>query len=132
MEYRDFLAYYHSVHVCYYHPGYKYSSMKMDTNIGEHDFFQLDIHNAGEYYFCLSQKDKRLFSKNSNFALSFGCLMLIRQDKLTNKFEYVGGMEESQRDIWFRPYLIPGRYYLYVKDFINIFFSFLSIGFLVT
>lgn len=60
------------------------------------------------------------FSLKQEYSYSMVYMMLVRVEGSgkNQKIEFVGGVRKDEKETWFRPYLVPGNYILYVKKFL--------------
>ena len=106
MTHEDFLKYFDSVTICYYHDSHVLSSVPGISSDQGRSCYQFDIDTEGEYYFGLSQSDKKLFEGDHEYGIL--SLMLVRMDG--DKPTYIGGQHYPRRDVWFKTKCKRGKY----------------------
>ena len=107
MTFEDMIKNFVGVSICHYHDDYFRSSL-MDFNpYNSPALYEFSIITPGEYYFGLSQTDKKLYGED--FEYSFIGITIIRIDSEENPI-YIGGEATCKRDPWFMHNCSQGNY----------------------
>lgn len=108
--------------VCYYRDDYKYSCVRLNTEMHQHCYFSFEVTKPGEYYFTLNQINKRFFQKDRGYAYS-SCTMTVGRLDTNGQITYVGAMQKADKEAWLEANCIVGKYYCSVytpwKSFVD-------------
>jgi len=113
MPFKDFLKYYSDVQICKIHDDYHYTSIKVNTNHKNGNFFKVRVQKDGKYFLTVNQQSKRHHASADNFQYSSVWLVLGKQNG--DKFEHVHGGFKADREVFTDGHLTAGEYLLYVK-----------------
>ena len=121
MHIYDFVNYFETIYSCHYHPSHKLSSVSDFNKNNRIACYQFNIKSKGDYYFGVSQPDKKFFNKKH----LPGILSVVigryypntsqeggRNDKV--KFLCARG-GDGRRDVWCGAKCHPGMYYALVS-----------------
>jgi calpain-15 len=113
MTFNDFLQYYSDAQICKVHDDYHYTSIKVNTNHKNGNFFKLTIPKDGKYYITVNQQASRHHTKAEDFKFSSVWIVLGKQNG--DKHEHVQGVYKADREAFTEGHLTAGDYLLYVK-----------------
>ena len=130
MSYSDFVKYYSDLQICYYHDGFKYSAIRLQSEKGGTVFLKFDIEIKGKYYFSLNQKNRRHFPKRKKYNYSH-CHYIVARKEKNGKYDYIGGGMRADKENWIGEECEVGEYIVMLKtpwrSFVNE-FSFSAYG----
>jgi len=108
MPFEEFNKLFSDFQVCYYKDDYKYSSTRLNTQEGQHVYFEFDVRKTGDYYFSINQINKRFFKKDRNYKYSSCTITVGKMDG--DQIIYVGATQKANKEAWFEATCTPGRY----------------------
>lgn len=114
MTYNDFVEYYSDCQICYYHDGYKYSAIQIESGFNESIGLSFQIKTEGVYYFSLNQKNRRFFPKSKKYKYS-NCTYIVAKLDEDQKPIYVGASIKADKENWIEYQATPGNYIILIK-----------------
>ena len=112
MNFEDFKDNFDGIVICHYRNEYVYSYLKATNPDEAIDGKQFTVNTAGEYYIGLSQPDKNMFSHDPKYDYGFMSCLIARKEG--DKFVYVDGFSNANRDPWAKIQLQPGNYAAFI------------------
>lgn len=122
MEYKDFMRFMTGYDVAYFEEGYKHSSIKLTGDINDPTILEFRIKKKGFYYFSLHQINSRAFKDSASrvisqdYAYSLLTLIIGLRTGTTPRlrFEELGMVKRSHKEVWLKIECEPGDYVAYV------------------
>ena len=114
MTYNDFVKYYSDIQICYYHDGFKYSAVKLQSEKNGTVFLRFKIEIKGKYYLSLNQKNRRHFPKKKKYAYT-NCGYIVARQLQNGKYDYIGGNMKADKENWIGEECDIGEYVVMIK-----------------
>ena len=114
MNYKDFCKYYSDLQICYFHDGFKYSAIRLQSKKGGTVFLRFNIELKGKYYFSLNQKNRRHFPKSKRYAYT-PCHYIVARKEKNGKYDYIGGGMRADKENWVSEECEVGEYIVMLK-----------------
>jgi hypothetical protein len=112
MTFEDFKDNFDGIVICHYRDEFIYSYVKSTNPDEAIDGKQFTVNAAGEYYIGLSQPDKNMFTHDPNYDYGFMSCLIAKKEG--DKFVYVDGFSNANRDPWAKMQLQPGNYAAFI------------------
>lgn len=113
MTFTDFCQYYSDVQICYFHDNYKYSALRVESEVNEPIYLKFKLAIPGIYYLSINQKSKRKFPKTQGYKYSEISFLTGRIDG--TDITYVGGGMIADKENWIEVDLKSGKYVTMIK-----------------
>ena len=110
MDFEDAKHYFSFMQICKVNDEYKYIFEECPDTPDA--IYKVTITTSGDYTFSVTQKDQRLFKKDSSYCYSKGSLFLMSTDG--DEKIYIDGNASNRRDTYLECNLEEGEYTLYV------------------
>ena len=114
MTYNDFVKYFSDLQICYYHDGFKYSAVKLQSEKNASVFLNFKIELKGKYYFSLNQKNRRHFPKKKKYNYT-NCSYIVARELENGKYDYIGGNMKADKENWIGVDCEVGNYVVMIK-----------------
>ena len=114
MTYNEFVKYYDTLQICYYHDDYKYSALKLQSKPNDTVNLTFNVNQSGVYFFSLNQKLTRAFPKSKRYdysPLSF----TISQIQSNGQPKQLATQLKPDFENWVQLDVVPGQYVVSIK-----------------
>lgn len=119
IPFEDFVKLFEKIHFCFYEDENVFSNIQLDIGReGSMYCFDLEIEKSGLYFISLSQESHQKYDlEHTKSEVNYAPLTLIITQNNGIYNNLVGGVKETDRDVWVKAQLSSGTYRVFVIYF---------------